>query len=215
MYELKVTATKVMGTCTATPAVAPQDHFFIRNGDIRIPNGGFICIWALQAMLPLIPSKERESGEPRDQDWMRRVHHVQCPDPDGRVIYKIERMGKIEKTDEVTKPCDVDLNRAPPRTPEPMSSIDGGVRSLRVIVQEVRGKCTSGMKPGDYFCLQSGRIYIPAGGHFCLYALSTTLPLLPAMQRPLAEGDWMKAAQQVICPDPAGNVIMGIAPISD
>jgi len=40
MYELQVTATKVMDKCTADPAVKPGDHFFIRDGDIRIPEGG-------------------------------------------------------------------------------------------------------------------------------------------------------------------------------
>jgi uncharacterized repeat protein (TIGR04076 family) len=34
--------------------------------------------------------------------------------------------------------------------------------------------------------------------------------MLPAKQRPLQEGDWLKDAHQVICPDPAGNVIMQI-----
>ena len=90
--------------------------------------------------------------------------------------------------------------------------MDGGVRSLQVVVEEVKGKCTSCMKPGDYFRLQSGRLYIPPDGHFCLYALHATLPLLPARQRPLEDGDWMKEEGHVICPDPAGNVIMKIEP---
>ena len=36
------------------------------------------------------------------------------------------------------------------------------------------------------------------------------LPLLPAKQRPLEAGDWLKEDNHVICPDPAGNVIMRI-----
>lgn len=215
MYELKVTATKVMGKCTADPAVKPGDHFFIRDGDIRIPEGGFICIWALQAMLPVITPKERESGEAQDQDWMWRVHHVQCPDPTGRVIYKIERIGEIEKNDEKAKIHDVEADNELPRPPEPIPAMDDGVRSLRVTVKEVKGKCTSCMKSGDYFSLRSGRIYIPADGHFCLYALHSTLPLLPARQRPLEDGDWMKEEGEVICPDPAGNVIMRIEQVKE
>ncbi len=203
MYELKVSVTKVMGTCTAEPPMKPGDHFMVRDGEIRIPEGGYICMWALQSILPLITPKEREIAEPQDQDWMWRVHHAQCPDPKGRVIFKIERVGRVE--------AGVSEQRGGPvgrveRTGEDSS----GLRDLRVVVKEVRGKCTSGMQPGDHFVLRSGRLYIPAGRHFCLYALHAVLPLLPAKQRPLADGDWLKADSQVICPDPAGNVIMSI-----
>ena len=81
---------------------------------------------------------------------------------------------------------------------------------LKISVESVQGKCTSGMQPGDYFILRSGRLYIPADQHFCMYALQAVLPLLPAKQRPLPEGDWLREDSHVICPDPAGNVIMRI-----
>ena len=81
---------------------------------------------------------------------------------------------------------------------------------LKVVVEQVEGKCTSGMKPGDYFLLRSGRLYVPPEQHFCLYALQAAIPLLPAKQRPFAEGDWLREDSHVICPDPAGNVIMRI-----
>jgi uncharacterized repeat protein (TIGR04076 family) len=81
---------------------------------------------------------------------------------------------------------------------------------LRVVVEEVKNKCTLGMHPGDYFVLRSGRLYIPADRHFCLYALHAALPLLPAKQRSLEDDDWLKEDAHVICPDPAGNVIMRI-----
>ena len=212
MYELKITASKVMGTCTAEPAVKPVDYFTVRDGDIRIPEGGFICIWALQAMLPVLTPKEREIAEGEDEDWLGRVHHVQCPDPKGRVIYKIERTAKIEKGAGDPVGADADISVKESKTRGPVPQIDGGVRSLQVVVEEVKGKCTSCMKPGDYFRLQSGRLYIPPDGHFCLYALHGTLPFLPARQRPMRDGDWMKEEDRVICPDPAGNVILRIEP---
>ena len=83
------------------------------------------------------------------------------------------------------------------------------------MVEEVRGKCTSGMRPDDHFILRSGRLYIPAHRHFCLYALHAALPLLPAKQRPLEDGDWLKEDNHVICPDPAGNVIVRIERIGE
>ena len=203
MYKLKVAVAKVMGACTAGPPMKPGDYITVRDGDIRIPEGGYICMWALQSLLPLITPKEREIAEPQDQDWMWRVHHAQCPDPKGRVIFKIERVGKVDKR------ADEQTGRAAERV-EGSRGDSGGLRDLRVVVNEVRGKCTSGMQPGDRFFLRSGRLYIPADRHFCLYALHAVLQLLPAKQRPLADGDWLKTDSQVICPDPAGNVIMSI-----
>ena len=54
MYALKITVSKVLGTCTAAPPMAPGDHFTVRDGDIRIPAGGYVCLYALQSLLPLI-----------------------------------------------------------------------------------------------------------------------------------------------------------------
>ena len=204
MYELKVSVTKVLGECTANPPMKPGNYFTVCDGDIRIPEGGHICLYALQNLLPVITPKEREILEEKDEDWLWRVHHVQCPDPAGRVIFKIERMGKLKKP--------AGGSEAQGRAQgEALERSEGSLRNLRVVVEEVKGKCTSGMQPGDCFDLRSGRLYIPADRHFCLYALHAVLPLLPAKQRSLEDGDWLKTAQHVICPDPAGNVIMRIS----
>jgi uncharacterized repeat protein (TIGR04076 family) len=187
--------------------MAPGDFLIVRDGDIRIPEGGYVCLYALQSLLPLITPKEREIAEDKDQDWMWRVHHAQCPDPKGRVIFQIERTRQLSHRPEVSE-APVDIGE--PGAGQSESSETGMLHDLRVVVEEVKGKCTSGMRPGDYFLLRSGRLYIPAGHHFCLYALHAALPLLPAKQRPLADGDWLKSDSHVICPDPAGNVVMRI-----
>jgi uncharacterized repeat protein (TIGR04076 family) len=212
MYELKVSVKKVMGECTANPPVKPGDSFTVRDGNIRIPEGGFICLWALQSLMPVLTPKERNIAEEKEDDWMWRVHHAQCPDPEGRVIFKIERTGTLAETD---------ANEAVPEpdfpSPEDVGVVadagpsnEEGLKSLRVVVDSVNGKCTSPMTPGDEFILRGGRLYIPPGGHFCLYALQAAVPLLPAKQRALQDGDWLKEDYKVLCPDPAGNVILRI-----
>ena len=212
MYELKVSVSKVLGTCTADPPMRPGDGFSVSDGDIRIPEGGYVCLYALQSLLPVITPKEREILEAKDEDWMWRVHHVQCPDPNGRVVFKIERTGKVRKEAKETRDAGRGQEARAIEFADGPESTAGRLRDLQVVVEEVRGRCTSGMQPGDRFVLRSGRLYIPADRHFCLYALQATLPLLPAKQRPLPAGDWLKEDSYVICPDPAGNVIMRIEP---
>jgi len=200
-----------LGECTAHPPMKPGNSFIVSDGDIRIPDGGFICLWALQSLMPLITVKEREISEAPDEDWMWRVHHVQCPDPNGRVIFKIERTGGVRKEAG-------SANEGRPAAPEgpcvpDQSPVEGDLKNLRIEVESVDGHCTSRMRPGDCFFLCSGRLYIPPGRHICLYALQAAIPLLPAKQRALKEGDWLREDFRVVCPDPAGNVILRIEPV--
>jgi uncharacterized repeat protein (TIGR04076 family) len=206
MHELRITVKKVMGRCTADPPMKPGDCFTVTNGDIEIPDGGYICLWALQSLLPLIPAKERELSEKPDEDWMWRVRHAQCPDPNGRVIFRIERVRRLSGSDSAP-------DAKPAADQQPAGSgfpADEPLKTLRVEVESVAGHCTSQMKTGDSFILRSGRIYIPPGRKVCLYALQAVLPLLPAKQRALRDGDWLKDECRVLCPDPAGNVILRI-----
>jgi uncharacterized repeat protein (TIGR04076 family) len=210
LYELKICVSKVMGTCTADPPMKSGDYFSVRDGDIRIPEGGYICAWALQNLLPMIPAKERQICEAEGDDWMERVHHAQCPDPAGRVIFKYDRKTLIDKAEKHPRPL-----QTPPLPRTAPVGDSGTPHDLRVVVDEVRGKCTSGMLPGDYFLLNSGRLTIPPERHFCLYALQAVLPFLAAKQRQLEDGDWLKDEAHFICPDPAGNVILRIEPLTN
>jgi uncharacterized repeat protein (TIGR04076 family) len=82
---------------------------------------------------------------------------------------------------------------------------------LRVTVERIEGRSVCGLQVGDYFELtESSRLRIPAGRHFCVYALQSVLPLLPAKQRDLPEGDWLEQESLVACPDPDERVIMRI-----
>jgi len=82
---------------------------------------------------------------------------------------------------------------------------------LRVTVERIEGRSVCGLEVGDYFELtESSRVRIPAGRHFCLYALQSVLPLLPAKQRALPASDWLEQDSLVACPDPDERVIMRI-----
>ena len=82
---------------------------------------------------------------------------------------------------------------------------------LRVIVERIEGRSVCGLAVGDYFeVTESSRLQIPAGRHFCIYALQSVLPLLAAKQRQLPDGDWLEEDSHVACPDPDERVILRI-----
>jgi len=85
------------------------------------------------------------------------------------------------------------------------------VYDLRVTVERIEGRSVCGLEVGDYFeVTESSRVTIPEGKHFCLYALSSVLPLLPAKQRQMPPGDWLEQDNFVACPDPDERTIMRI-----
>lgn len=90
---------------------------------------------------------------------------------------------------------------------EPMTEL----YDLRVTVDRIEGRSVCGMRAGDFFELRnSAELTIPAGRHFCVYALQAVLPLLPAKQRQLPAGDWLEQDSLVCCPDPEERLIMRV-----
>jgi uncharacterized repeat protein (TIGR04076 family) len=79
------------------------------------------------------------------------------------------------------------------------------------VVDRIEGRSVCGLRVGDYCeVTASSRLTIPAGRHFCLYALAAALPLLPAKQRRLADDDWMATDAEIACPDPDERLIMRV-----
>jgi uncharacterized repeat protein (TIGR04076 family) len=82
---------------------------------------------------------------------------------------------------------------------------------LRVTVESIVGRSVCGLAVGDWFELvNSSELRLPDGKHFCIFALQSVLPLLPAKQRQLPETDWLERDSLVCCPDPEERVIMRI-----
>ncbi len=81
---------------------------------------------------------------------------------------------------------------------------------LRIRVESIDGHCTCAMRVGDCFYLKGGKLSLPDNPDFCVYALQSTLPLLPAKQRKNHPADWMETDARVVCPDPACRLVMKI-----
>jgi len=78
------------------------------------------------------------------------------------------------------------------------------------VVEAINGHCTCQMQVGDCFYLRGGKLSLPAGADFCLYALQSAIPLLPAKQRRNHPADWMETDARLTCPDPACGLILRI-----
>lgn len=100
----------------------------------------------------------------------------------------------------------------PPQDSKPEPHHDGNFElyDLQISVEAIEGNCTCKMSVGDCFFLRSGKLSMPADKDFCVYALQSTLPLLPAKQRRNHPADWMETDSRVSCPDPACRLIMRI-----
>ena len=99
LFDLRVTVESIEGRSVCGLAVG--DWFeLVNSSQLRLPNGKHFCIFALQSVLPLLPAKQRQLPE---SDWLERDSLVCCPDPEERVIMRIERIGKRTlRTDELT-----------------------------------------------------------------------------------------------------------------
>lgn len=92
-----------------------------------------------------------------------------------------------------------------------MTEPDMQLFDLRVTVESIEGRSVCGLAVGDYVELvNSCELRIPDGKHFCVFALQSVLPLLPAKQRQLPENDWLERDSLVCCPDPEERVVMRI-----
>lgn len=196
MYGLRIEVERVEGACTGPVPMTIGRHFFVRNGRLHFPGDGPICLFALQSILPMIPAKERVTDGDSAADWMGKVHHVQCPDPDGRTIWRIEQE-------------DADAGAETSHDDELPAERAG---DLRIAVGRIEGRCNEGTCVGDRALVRGSSLYLAQP--FCLYALASILTLLPAKERAHDPSDWMNGPVEGICPDPLGNVILRIESVS-
>ncbi|MFS0732007.1 TIGR04076 family protein [Microbacterium sp. 1P10UB] len=89
LYDLCVVVDRVEGRPVC--GLGPGDRFTVTgSNELRIPEGRHFCMYALGAVLPLLAAKQRRLPA---GDWLERDSEVACPDPDERLIMRIERTG--------------------------------------------------------------------------------------------------------------------------
>ena len=90
LYDLRVTFERIEGRSVCGLAVG--DFFEVTESSrVRIPEGRHFCLYAIQAVLPMLPAKMRRLP---DEDWLEQDNLVCCPDPEERLIMRIERIGE-------------------------------------------------------------------------------------------------------------------------
>ena len=99
LYDLRVTVERIEGRSVCGLEVG--DFFEVTESSrVRIPDGKHFCLYAIQAVLPLLPAKMRRLA---DEDWLEQDSLVCCPDPEERVVMRIERIGeRTMRSEELT-----------------------------------------------------------------------------------------------------------------
>jgi uncharacterized repeat protein (TIGR04076 family) len=87
LFDLRVTVERIEGRSVCGLRVG--DYFeLVNSSQLRIPADRHFCVFALQSVIPLLAAKQRQL--PAD-DWLETDSLVCCPDPDERLIMRIER----------------------------------------------------------------------------------------------------------------------------
>ncbi len=73
---------------------------------------------------------------------------------------------------------------------------------LKIVVEDVKGKCYAGYKKGDTIEVEDPVIK----GKICIYALSALIPYITAAYRETPSDDWINAVEVLQCPDPENTV---------
>jgi uncharacterized repeat protein (TIGR04076 family) len=90
LYDLRVTVERIEGRSVC--GLQAGDYFELTESNrLRIPADKHFCVYALSAVLPLLAAKQRELAA---GDWLERDSLIACPDPDERLIMRLERIRK-------------------------------------------------------------------------------------------------------------------------
>jgi len=99
LYDLRITVERIEGRSVCRLGVG--DYFEVTESSrVRIPDGRHFCMFAIAAALPLLAAKQRKQPA---GDWLEDESLVMCPDPEERLVMRIERIGRRRiPTEELT-----------------------------------------------------------------------------------------------------------------
>ena len=88
LFDIRVTVVSIEGRSVCGMQVG--DYFeVVESSKVKIPAEKHFCLFAMNAVIPLIPAKQRLLNK---NDWLERDMLVACPDPEEGLIMKIERI---------------------------------------------------------------------------------------------------------------------------
>jgi uncharacterized repeat protein (TIGR04076 family) len=100
LYDLRVEIVAVKPGLEAICNHHLGDYFEVSGENVSIPAGRTFSLYALAAVLPLLPAKQRVTDP---ADWMSSDDLVMCPDPQCEAVMRIVRTGVREfRTEDVT-----------------------------------------------------------------------------------------------------------------
>lgn len=88
LYDLRVEV-----VATDRPMVCGHragDWLEVRGEELTLPSGQSFSMYALAALLPILPAKQRHT---HPHDWMTTDADIACPDPNCGARFRITRIG--------------------------------------------------------------------------------------------------------------------------
>lgn len=89
LYDLKVET--IAGDRPFVCSHKAGESFLVQGENLVFPDSGSFSMYALSALLPLLPAKQRVSDT---NDWMYTDSEIACPDPNCGARFRITRTGK-------------------------------------------------------------------------------------------------------------------------
>ncbi|MEV4382874.1 TIGR04076 family protein [Streptosporangium sp. NPDC049644] len=87
LYDLRVVVDRIEGRSVCGMEVG--DCFTLeRSAHLRLPEGRHFCVYALASVLPFLAAKQRDLAQ---GDWLAQDSHFSCPDPEERLVMRVER----------------------------------------------------------------------------------------------------------------------------
>ncbi len=89
LYDLRVEVVEGERPMVCSHRVG--DWFLVEGENLRFPAEQPFSMYALAALLPLLPAKQRLTDA---NDWMTTDALIACPDPNCGARFKVERVGE-------------------------------------------------------------------------------------------------------------------------